>query len=66
MPLTFEEAHEWAMILAAAYGWRTSRDWWSAGMRGERPEELPGNPRLAYPDQWKGWKHWLLGHEEVS
>ena len=60
MPLPFAAAHEWAVVLAAAYGWRTSRDWWDAGTLGTRPAELPSNPAIAYRGVgWQGWDHWL-------
>lgn len=53
----FEEAREFARSL----GLQSAREWETWAKSGERPEDIPRNPRVvaAYMDQWKGFRDWL-------
>lgn len=53
--LPFEEAREFARTL----GLNIQKEWWAYNRTGERPNNIPSDPRKQYKDGWKGWNDWL-------
>ena len=55
----FEEAREFVRSL----GFKRSVDWQSYCKSGQRPKDIPSNPRKNYEDKWMGMNDWIGSDE---
>lgn len=51
----FDKAREYVRKL----GLKSVTDWKGFCRSGNRPQDVPSNPNIAYRDEWKGWGNWL-------
>lgn len=49
-----------ARTLARGLKLHSQKEWWQYCKSGDKPEDIPSHPELAYKaDGWSGWKDWL-------
>ncbi len=53
--ISFEESREFVHKLNLA----NENDWKKYCVSGEKPDNIPINPKKDYPFEWKGWNDWL-------
>jgi len=48
-----------ASAYAISQGIRSQKEWYQWSKSGARPKDIPGNPHVAYRNQWQGWGMFL-------